>query len=178
MRKFLCLLLVNILILLSSTSVLSATYEMLEPQEVEGRSQFIVRGTYIFDMDALPGNHMYNSYEFIVTDVIKGDAKTGVMIVGLQIFDTSWVREHQENGGDFLIFVDKESVNELFVPVLGTNGLVPLFKDKVIDEDKKRAKYFQKIVDGQEQQSGLLYFFIAATVVIILSLIINRRATM
>lgn len=175
MRFFLCTL---IFFLLSSTSVVAATYEMLKPQEVEDKSQFIVRGTYNFEVDAISGQHMYKGYEFFVTDVLKGDVKTGVMIVGLSIYDASWVKEHQENGGDFLLFIDKDNVNEFYVPVLGTNGLVQVSGGVVLEEDKKRAIYFQNMINGKEQHNGKLYYLWGSALLIIILLARENRAFM
>ncbi|WP_096155022.1 MULTISPECIES: energy-converting hydrogenase B subunit EhbP [Bacillus] len=164
-----------LLLLLPSTLVLAASYDLLKPEEVEKRAHFIVRGTYDFKADSISGGHMYRGFEFMVKEVIYGDVETGRMIIGLQVYDDGWVKEHQEQGGEFLLFAEKHDLNEFYVPVLGTNGLIPILDGKVLDEDKKRATYFEKFMDGNKGENTQLYVIVATIIVFVLIVVVKKR---
>lgn len=168
----------TLLLLIPSTFVMAATYDLLKPQEVEERAHIIVRGTYVFNDDTIPGERMFTGYEFMVKEVLKGEVEIGGMIVGLQAYDTSWVREHQERGGDFLLFAEKDELIEFYVPVLGSNGLIQILDDRVLDEDKKRATYFEKLINGKETRDTPLFILIGMGIAVVLSIVVKKRAKM
>ncbi|WP_156889842.1 hypothetical protein [Planococcus lenghuensis] len=115
-------------------------------------AEVIVTGTYDFTDTPVEGDFIFQGYPFNVTEQIKGTAEDS-LIAGIDIYDTGWVKEFQDSGGEFLLFL-APSEEAFMVPVGGPNGMIELQDGEVIRQDADEAAVFERVLRGEEIPSA------------------------
>ncbi|MBY6051873.1 hypothetical protein KUV27_08965 [Cytobacillus firmus] len=131
------------LLTLSGGSPIMATkWAELNPEEVESRSQVIVLGTYNFKSKPKSGKSNFYGSQFHVEKVYKGEAAENIT-AGIEIFDDGWAEEFQQDGGKFLLFLEKTKEARFLVPVAGPNGMVQVQDGRIVSGHED---YYGKII--------------------------------
>ncbi|RHW42560.1 hypothetical protein D1B31_02880 [Neobacillus notoginsengisoli] len=131
-------------------AVNATSWVRLSPQEVADRAEIVIVGKYDFSGEPVKGEPpLNNGYNFIVQKAYKGDDIKATMLVGIDMFDVSWAKEFQQQGGSFLLFLE-EGKQEYLVPVGGPNGMIQLKNGNVYSEDSERLKFFGDYLKTQE----------------------------
>lgn len=138
---------------MTSTSVSATTWVDLKPQKVLEQAEVIVLGTYTFSSEAKNGR-VFNGFEFDVREIILGDY-VEPLIAGIDVHDVSWAAEFQEEGGEFLLFLERNEIANFLVPVGGINGVLKFSEGEIIHPDKKKKVYFEKYLRAQPQSESL-----------------------
>jgi hypothetical protein len=139
------------LLLMIPTKILATSWAELEPQDVFERSEVIIRGSYNFSSDPKPSNFIFQGYEFNVKDVFKGEASEQI-IVGIDGYDVGWAEEFQNDGGEFLLLLEKNEKANFLIPVGGPNGMVHIVNGKVQNESVDNQIFYQKILKGNKNE--------------------------
>ncbi|TFB22133.1 hypothetical protein E3U55_07470 [Filobacillus milosensis] len=135
------LLLMLIVFAVSTNGEVSATsYETLEPQKVVDRAEIIVIGQYNFESNPEESDFIYRGYKFNVEQVIDGDVHDK-FIAGIDIYDVSWAKEFQKEGGKFLLLLEQAEFADYTIPVVAQNGMVKILDGKVVENNSKRLFY-------------------------------------
>jgi len=139
-------------IFLSFGLAVSATsWVRLEPAEVVKRAKVVVVGKYDFSGKPVKGESpINNGYNFIVEKAFKGNEVAAILKVGIDMFDISWAKEFQQQGGTFLLFLEEGNDNKYLVPVGGPNGMIQLVDGKVHEEDAGRRDFLENYIKEQE----------------------------
>lgn len=172
-----------------SHTIASATsWVELKPEEVNKRAEVIVLGKYNFSTQSQKSKFIFQGYEFIVSKVYKGDAPHD-LIAGIDIYDVGWAKDFQENGGEFLLFLEESEETDFLVPVAGPNGMIHIKDGKVMAESVANRSYYEKILNSQGKEPSaqekskethnspynLFYLFVGATATIGLIIFIGYR---
>lgn len=183
-RKFCCII-IFLIFLLSITPHVSATsWVVLEPEKVVERADVIVRGTYDFSSEPELSHFVFQGLEFHVNTVYKGDVSKKIT-AGIDGFDIGWAQEFQNQGGEFVLFLQEAEDFNFLIPVAGPNGMVQVQNGEVTDYNKERKIFFENYLNTQKDTEGaiksiqeqnghpaVLYFASAGMVVIIAIFII------
>lgn len=168
--------------------VTATSWAELKPKEVNKRAEVIVLGKYNFSSKSQKSEFIFHGYEFHVTKVYKGDAPLD-LIAGIDIYDVGWAKDFQDNGGEFLLFLEKSEEAEFLVPVAGPNGMIHIKDGKVLAESVANRSYYEKILNSQGKEPGgqekskethnspynLFYLFVGVTAIIGLLIFIGYR---
>jgi hypothetical protein len=106
------------LLMLPVSQTLAAKWVELKPEEVVSRAQIIVLGTYNFNSKLKSGKSFFYGSQFHVEKVYKGEAAE-IITAGIDQNDTGWAEEFQQEGGKFLLFLEKTKEARFLVPVAG-----------------------------------------------------------
>lgn len=101
------------------------------PEKVESRSQIIVLGTYNFNGKQKTSKGIFYGRQFQVEKVYKGEAGE-IITAGIDSNDTGWAEEFQQEGGKFLLFLEKTKEARFPVPVAGPNGMVQVQDGRIL----------------------------------------------
>ena len=137
-----------ILLVLSTTTgtnVSATSWAELDPQEVSDRAEVIVLGTYDFSSKPQPSDFIFQGRTFNVKNVYKGEASKS-LTAGIDSFDVGWAEEFQNDGGEFLLFLEKSENANFLVPVAGPNGMIQVSGGKVVHYGNKRNSFYEKIL--------------------------------
>jgi hypothetical protein len=152
MKTYFSLILVGIFLLLTIPSKVSATsWAVLEPEEVFKRAEVIIRGSYDFSSSPRSSNYIFQGFEFNVKDVFKGESSEQI-IVGIDGYDVGWATEFQDDGGEFLLLLEKNEKTNFLVPVGGPNGMVHIVNGKIQNESIDNKIFYQKILEGNKNE--------------------------
>jgi hypothetical protein len=188
MKKFCCIILFLIFLLSITPHVSATSWVVLEPEKVVDRSDVIVRGTYDFSSEPELSHFVFQGLDFQVKTAYKGDVPK-ILTAGIDGFDIGWAQEFQNQGGEFVLFLQTTEGFDFLVPVAGPNGMVQVQDGKVQNDDEERKTFFTEFLKTQkeaetsvksiQEQIGhpaVLYFASAGMVVIIaLFIMIYRR---
>ncbi len=179
MKKFCCII-IFLIFLLSITPHVSATsWVVLEPEQVVERADVIVRGTYDFSSKPELSDFVFQGLKFHVNMVYKGDVSRKV-IAGIDGMDVGWAQEFQNQGGEFVLFLQMTEDFNFLIPVAGPNGMVQVQNGIVSEHSEERRMFFENFLNTQkdaetaiksiQEQNGhpaVLYFASAGMAVII-----------
>ncbi|WP_409271026.1 hypothetical protein V1499_16990 [Neobacillus sp. SCS-31] len=151
MRQYKTVFLLFLLVFGFGFVVKATSWVMLKPEEVVGRAERVVVGKYDFSSERVIGEpQIFQGYDFDVHKIYKGPNITSPLKVGIDMYDFGWVKEFQQQGGTFLLFLE-DSGDKFLFPVGGPNGMVQLKNGKVHIEDQDRRKFFEKYVTEREK---------------------------
>lgn len=140
--------------LFAFNQVLATSWVELSTEEVVDRADVIVYGTYDFSDELINGNEMvFQGTKFLVKDVYKGESASQIT-TGIDPFDIGWVEEFQNDGGEFLLFL--EEGKDFFLPVGGPNGMIQVQDGQVIDSNEEKRVFYQKILESSSQEPTVL----------------------
>ncbi|MGA4721040.1 hypothetical protein [Fictibacillus nanhaiensis] len=141
-----------VLMLFLKTEVVQATsWAELEPEEVHKRADVIVVGQYDFTSKPQGRNMVFTSYEFNVQKVFKGDV-TPKIRAGIDGYDVGWADEFQKDGGEFLLFFDKNKEFSFLTPVGGPNGMIQISEGKVQHHNITSRAYYEEFLKEQREK--------------------------
>jgi hypothetical protein len=144
MRRFvyqLFVMTVFLSMMIVSTSVSATSWIEMEPQEVSDRAEVVVSGTYDFSSKPIGSKFIFSGYTFAVEKVYKGEA-TEQIIAGIDMYDVGWAEEFQNEGGEFLLFLEKSDSATFLTPVGGANGMVQVLRGVVNNENEEISAYY------------------------------------
>lgn len=140
--------------LLAFNQVLATSWVELTAEEVADRADVIVYGTYDFSDELSNGTEMvFHGTEFLVKDVYEGESASQIT-VGIDPFDIGWVEEFQNDGGEFLLFL--EDGEDFLLPVGGPNGMIQVHGGQVIDSNEERRVFYQEILESPSNEPNVL----------------------
>ncbi|WLD93749.1 hypothetical protein [Alkalihalobacillus sp. AL-G] len=141
------------LCLWSYTTVLATSWVDVEPEEVEKRADVIVTGVYDFTGEPKPGDFIFSGYTFKVNQVFRGEIE-GDIVAGIDPFDTGWVKDHQERGGEFLLFLEESEHTDFLIPVGGPNGMIRTKKGIVEHSIEYKKDYYEKFLKQPSEKEA------------------------
>ena len=124
-----------------SASVSATSWIEMEPQEVSDRAEVVVSGTYDFSSKPIGSDFIFSGYTFAVENVYKGEA-TEQIIAGIDMYDVGWAEEFQNEGGEFLLFLEKSDSAKFLIPVGGPNGMIQVLSGIVNNENEEISAYY------------------------------------
>jgi hypothetical protein len=140
--------------LFTINQVFATSWVELSAEKVDQRSDVIVFGTYDLSGELISGKEMiFQGTQFQVQHVYKGEAANRIT-VGIDPFDIGWVEEFQNDGGEFLLFL--EEGEEFLLPVGGPNGMIEVQNDQVINNDESKRLYYQDILNRTPEKPSVL----------------------
>ncbi|MBD7963594.1 hypothetical protein [Fictibacillus norfolkensis] len=140
-----------LLVILYSSEVVQATsWAELEPEEVHKRADVIVVGQYDFTSKPEGRNMVFTSYKFNVQKVYKGDVSQEIR-AGIDGYDVGWADEYQKDGGDFLLFLDKNKEISYLTPVGGPNGMIQISNGGLQHYNSKSRAYYEEFLKKQSE---------------------------
>lgn len=130
-----------IIFLFIDTNVLATSWVALEPEEVATRADVIIRGTYDFSSEPEISDFVFQGLDFHVKAVYKGEVSEKIT-AGIDGFDIGWAQEVQNQGGEFVLFLQRSEGFDFLIPVGGPNGMVQVQDGQVADPDTERKAFF------------------------------------
>jgi hypothetical protein len=134
-----------LLILPGGSQALATKWVELNPEEVESSAHVIVLGTYNFKSKPKSSKSNFYGSQFHVEKVYKGAAAENIT-AGIDIFDDGWAEEFQQEGGKFLLFLEKTKEVRFLVPVAGPNGMVQVQDGRIVSGHED---YYGKIMNEE-----------------------------
>ena len=155
LKKRIGLLMVTVFLsLFTFKQVFATSWVELSVEEVAERANVIVYGTYDFSDELTNDTEMvFHGTKFIVKDVYKGESASQIT-VGIDPFDIGWVDEFQNDGGEFLLFL--EEGEDFLLPVGGPNGMIQVQDDQVIESDEEKRLFYQNVLESSSQEPNVL----------------------
>ncbi|MGP4080762.1 hypothetical protein ACTWQL_12645 [Pseudalkalibacillus sp. R45] len=132
-------------VLLSSVPTYATSWVELSPEQVEKDADIIVLGTYDFSGLPIKGKMIFGGYDFNVQKVFKGDAEE-IITAGIDAFDKGWVEEFQQEGGGFLLFLEKNEGFRFPTPVGGPNGMIQVKNGNVVNEKVYKKNFYEQLM--------------------------------
>jgi hypothetical protein len=163
MSKLFISLIAFYVIFCTSIQTSASTYVQIEPEEVVNRAEIVVIGKYNFTSDPVQTEHIFRGYEFQVDKVINGDV-SGDIIAGIDMNDVSGSKEFQEDGGQFLLFLEQEEIASFPIPVVAQNGMVKIQNGALVDEEFGKRSFYKKYLN--EKAPGYLEATATSTIYI------------
>ncbi len=156
-RKMSTVILLVIAILFSFGSSAGATsWKPLDPAEVVSRASIVVLGIYDFSSEVVAGeDSLFGGVKFKVKKVYKGDGIGTEMTAGIDGFDIGWVEEFQQQGGEFLLFLENRASSPFPTPVSGPNGMVQIKDGIVTEQGESRQQYFNDYFQKINQEEAV-----------------------
>ena len=140
--------------LFTFNQVLATSWVELSVEEVAERAKVIVYGTYDFSDELTNGTEMvFHGTAFKVKDVYKGESASQIT-VGIDPFDIGWVDEFQNDGGEFLLFL--EEGEDFLLPVGGPNGMIQVQDGQVVESDEEKRLFYQNVLESSSQEPNVL----------------------
>jgi len=140
--------------LLAFSQVLATSWVELTAEEVAERADVIVYGTYDFSDELSNGTEMvFHGTEFLVKDIYEGESASQIT-VGIDPYDIGWVDEFQNDGGEFLLFL--EEGEDFLLPVGGPNGMIQVQDGQVIDGNEEKRVFYQDIFESSSNEPNVL----------------------
>ena len=137
--------LLTILLLMVNLKTYATQWITLDPEEVMERANLIVVGQYDFSKDPMRTvRRLYRPYEFKVSKTIKGEPPSP-LLAGIHTQDISRMIEFQEQGGEFLLFLEKESHSKYALPVGGPNGTLMLMDGELFQPGFKHKALYELV---------------------------------
>lgn len=140
--------------LFTFTQVLATSWVELSVEEVTERANVIVYGTYDFSDELTNVTEMvFHGTAFKVKEVYKGESASQIT-VGIDPFDIGWVDEFQNDGGEFLLFL--EEGEDFLLPVGGPNGMIQVQDGQVVESDEEKRLFYQNVLESSSQKPNVL----------------------
>ncbi|MDM5317397.1 hypothetical protein QUF49_15410 [Fictibacillus sp. b24] len=153
MKKSIAVILLGMFLsmMLINTQAHATSWAEVEPEEVHKRADVIVMGQYDFTSKPQGRNMVFTSYEFNVQKVFKGDV-TQKIRAGIDGYDVGWADEFQKDGGEFLLFLDKNKEFSFLTPVGGPNGMIQISDGKVQHHNVTSRAYYEEFLKKQSEK--------------------------
>lgn len=153
MRKLLCVLFTATIFLsmMVVTNVSATSWVEMEPEEVRERAEVVVSGTYDFSSKAVPSDFIFSGFTFNIENVYRGEVP-GKITVGIDRFDVGWADEFQNEGGKFLLFLEKSDSATFLIPVGGPNGMIQFFDGKVQNGNAENQIFYEDILKSTSKK--------------------------
>lgn len=151
LRYVLFFLTVFIGMMVVGASVSATSWVELDPQEVSDRAEVIVIGKYDFTSKSISSDFIFQGYEFNVTSVYKGEASKK-LLVGIDGYDVGWAEEFQNDGGEFLLFLEKTEDADFLLPVGGPNGMIQLSDGNVEHHNDASKRFYEEFLKEQSKE--------------------------
>ena len=135
---------------LLNTKVEATSWIELEAEEVNDRAQVIVRGTYNFSKKAMFNYSNFQRVDFQVNRVYRGEAAE-IISAGIDEYDLGWAEEFQDEGGEFLLFLEEGRQVNFLLPVGGPNGMVHIKDEEVMGVTEEKQAVYEEILQGASQ---------------------------
>lgn len=132
---------VFISMMIDCASVSATSWIEMEPQEVSDRAEVVISGTYDFSSKSIASEFIFQGYTFAVENVYKGEA-TKQIIAGIDMYDVGWAEGFQNEGGEFLLFLEKSDSATFLTPVGGPNGMVQVLHGIINNEIEEISTYY------------------------------------
>lgn len=136
-----------------NTNVFATSWVEMEPEEVDDKAEVVVLGTYKFSGEIIPSDAIFSDVIFDVTSVYRGEADEQI-IAGIDIYDVRWVDEFQNEGGEFLLFLEKGEQNDFLTPVGGPNGMIQIKGGEVFNQTGIKSSFYERILQGESKESS------------------------
>lgn len=137
-----------------NTKVTATSWIELEPEEVNEKAEVIVTGTYDFSGESELSEFVFWGVTFNVKQVYRGDVAEQI-IAGIDMFDEGWVEEFQNEGGEFLLFLEKIEDAHFLTPVGGPNGMIQIKEGKVVYPTGSKNDFYEKILLAESKAPSL-----------------------
>ena len=170
-----------ITLLMISNPVLARSWVKIEPEEVLDRAEVIIIGKYDFTSEPKPGESVFQGLDFNVKNMYKGEIHAQTIIAGLDYNDVGWAEDFQNEGGEFLLFLENSEYADFLVPVGGPNGMIEIQNGKVEDFDNERQLFFEDFLKSQPEKSDTannsqsdesnLYLYVSGSVLVAIATI-------
>lgn len=149
LHKLLFLIATSLIIsMLMPATVHAIDWTKLEPQEVIEQADLIVQGRYRFDQEVEHQN-TWHFYPFESAQVISGTPPSN-WLAGIEASDRGRARKHQEQGGQFILFLESESGGR-YIPVAGPNGMVDILNGKIINMDQSDMQVYTEYIHSLDK---------------------------
>lgn len=145
MRKFIFVIFF-LLLIVNSKTVFATSWVELDPQEVLDRAEVIVIGKYDFTSKPKTSDFVFQGLEFNVTSVYKGTVYEKVT-AGIDYNDVGWAEDFQENGGEFLLLLEKTEDANFLIPIAGPNGMIQLTNGKVVEFNEDKKTFYENFIN-------------------------------
>lgn len=132
------MLLTILLTVVVSNPASATSWIKMEPNEVINKAQIVVSGQYVIpEHQNQWGNieGMWVPFDFKVDGYYQGSGKSSIK-AAIEQFDVGWVKDHQDTGGKFVLFLHKDK-ESYWIPVGGPNGMVTTINGKVTNNEAK-----------------------------------------
>lgn len=129
--------------------IFATSWVELSPEEVSKRADVIVIGSYDFSSDGKEGKNIFYPIKFHVKGVYKGEASE-TLRTGIDPYDMGWVEETQDDGGEFLLFLE-DGGDPFLTPVGGPNGMITIMNGNVQDETIENKRFYETYLSQQSK---------------------------
>lgn len=133
-----------------NTEVVATSWVELEPEELNEKAEVIVSGTYDFSSESELNEFVFWGVTFNVKQVYRGEA-TEQIIAGIDMFDKGWVEEFQNEGGEFLLFLEEIEDADFLTPVGGPSGMIQIKEGKVVYPTGTKNDFYEEILLGESK---------------------------
>lgn len=184
MKKWPYIFILSIFLLFIDTNVLATSWVALEPEEVAARADVIVSGTYDFSSEPEISDFVFQGLDFHIKAVYKGDVNENIT-AGIDGFDIGWAQEFQNQGGEFVLFLQKSEGFDFLIPVAGPNGMVQVQDGQVADPNTERKAFFENFLKThqsikvasvktayEEKDNPVVLYFSSAGMVLLIAIFI------
>lgn len=147
------LLLAVIIVLCSTTSGYATSWIKLEPAEVDERAEIVAYGTYDFSKNVRTSIDYYGYFSPISFQVEKYYRGSGeaVLLTELDPFDINNMKEAQQEGTSFLLFLEPDKEDETFlIPIAGPNGIIKISDGKPQTGDADEDAYYRSFLENTD----------------------------
>lgn len=144
---------VFLLMNLLNTSVSATSWIAMDPQEVSDEAEMVISGTYEFSSKPMGSDFVFQGYTFIVENVYKGEASKQI-IAGIDQYDVGWAEKFQNEGGEFLLFLEKSDSAKFLTPVGGPNGMVKVLSGIVKNENEEISAYYDDFLKTSHKDAS------------------------
>jgi hypothetical protein len=141
--------------MLFTTSVYATSWVDLEPETVVNRADVIVKGTYDFSSEPEPSSYIFTGYEININAIYKGEIQQK-LIAGIDPFDIGWAKEFQEDGGEFLLFLEEIDETDFYVPIAGPNGMITMNHEKVDHPVKEKEEFYNHYLNSHQSKKTIV----------------------
>lgn len=131
--------------MIGNNKISATSWVEMDPQEVKDRAKIIASGTYDFSSKPKSSDFIFNGLKFNVNKVYQGDVSVEP-IVGIDMFDVGWVEEFQDEGGEFLLFLEENEKASFLIPVGGPNGMVQISGGTVEHQSETNKRFYEEIL--------------------------------
>lgn len=150
---FIALNLLFTLLLLQTSNTYATSWKRLSPKEVVKRSEIVVQGKYLFpENNKTKKPQMWHPFKFKIEKYFKGSGQS-IIEAAIEQSDIQWVQEEQENGKDFVLFLNrKDYKNKYWIPIGGPNGMLIVKKGEIQNYglSKNDKKYYFDYLSKQK----------------------------
>lgn len=136
-----------ITLLFHPASSYATSWIKLPANEVISSADVIVQGRYDFiESKQKQAKGIFTLFKFRVDRYYRGSG-SGIIDAGLDPFDTGWVKEFQDNGGTFILYLKRDTENEGFlIPVGGPNGMVQVLNGTMQNQSSTDLAIYNEFI--------------------------------